>query len=147
MCGTLDYLAPEMVNGHSYDETVDNWTVGVLAYELIVGHPPFESDEIDDTDDDCSRQDQRKASSTRSKSNKTEGNQGEGNLGDMSLSTSLECENVATFRRITSLRYHCPKFMSDEVKQLIKKLLNRDPALRLTLAEVLESPWIKNYLD
>ncbi|XP_010330209.1 zinc finger protein 264 isoform X5 [Saimiri boliviensis] len=43
MCGTLDYLPPEMVEGRIYDEKVDLWCIGVLCYELLVGYPPFES--------------------------------------------------------------------------------------------------------
>lgn len=43
MCGTVDYLAPEIVRRRSYSEKVDVWTVGILTYELIVGSPPFES--------------------------------------------------------------------------------------------------------
>lgn len=41
-CGTLDYLAPEMVEeGHQHDLTVDIWALGVLIYELCTGHSPF----------------------------------------------------------------------------------------------------------
>ncbi|XP_006868323.1 PREDICTED: aurora kinase C [Chrysochloris asiatica] len=43
MCGTLDYLSPEMIEGRTYNETVDLWCIGVLCYELLVGSPPFES--------------------------------------------------------------------------------------------------------
>ncbi|XP_063786954.1 aurora kinase B isoform X2 [Pseudophryne corroboree] len=43
MCGTLDYLPPEMVEGKTHDEKVDLWCTGVLCYELLVGVPPFES--------------------------------------------------------------------------------------------------------
>ncbi|XP_053908707.1 aurora kinase C-like [Cuculus canorus] len=43
LCGTLDYLPPEMVEGMAHDEKVDLWCVGVLCFELLVGHPPFES--------------------------------------------------------------------------------------------------------
>ena len=35
MCGTLDYLPPEMVEQKEYNHKVDNWTVGVLCYELL----------------------------------------------------------------------------------------------------------------
>ena len=49
MCGTLDYLSPEMVERKEYDKKVDNWTVGVLCYELLVGKPPFETDKTNDT--------------------------------------------------------------------------------------------------
>jgi len=44
VCGTLDYLAPEIVMGEQHDEKVDNWSLGVLTYEFIVGRPPFEAD-------------------------------------------------------------------------------------------------------
>ncbi|XP_057575673.1 aurora kinase C isoform X3 [Hippopotamus amphibius kiboko] len=43
MCGTLDYLPPEMIEGRTYNEKVDLWCIGVLCYELLVGNPPFES--------------------------------------------------------------------------------------------------------
>ncbi|XP_038242191.1 aurora kinase B isoform X1 [Dermochelys coriacea] len=43
MCGTLDYLPPEMIEGKTHDEKVDLWCIGVLCYELLVGQPPFES--------------------------------------------------------------------------------------------------------
>ncbi|XP_047364673.1 aurora kinase C-like [Vespa velutina] len=41
LCGTLDYLPPEMVMGKTYNHTVDLWSVGVLCYECLVGSPPF----------------------------------------------------------------------------------------------------------
>jgi serine/threonine protein kinase len=41
LCGTLDYLPPEMLERKSYDERVDIWCLGVLLYELLVGQVPF----------------------------------------------------------------------------------------------------------
>jgi serine/threonine protein kinase len=41
LCGTLDYLPPEMVLGQQHDAAVDLWCVGVLCYEFLVGQPPF----------------------------------------------------------------------------------------------------------
>ncbi|XP_077022025.1 aurora kinase B isoform X1 [Tamandua tetradactyla] len=43
MCGTLDYLPPEMIEGRTHNEKVDLWCIGILCYELLVGNPPFES--------------------------------------------------------------------------------------------------------
>ena len=49
-CGTLDYLAPEIVGHQQYQYHVDNWCVGVLSFELLSGHAPFEG-----TDDETKR--------------------------------------------------------------------------------------------
>ncbi|KAI4174329.1 MAG: hypothetical protein LQ343_002468 [Gyalolechia ehrenbergii] len=46
MCGTLDYLPPEMIKPGSqenyYNEKVDLWSLGVLTYEFLCGEAPFE---------------------------------------------------------------------------------------------------------
>lgn len=42
LCGTLDYLPPEMVEGKDHSEKVDLWALGVLTYEFLIGVPPFE---------------------------------------------------------------------------------------------------------
>lgn len=48
MCGTLDYLPPEMLNGSSHhNEKVDLWSLGVLMYEFLVGNAPFEDTPIE----------------------------------------------------------------------------------------------------
>jgi serine/threonine protein kinase len=44
LCGTLDYLPPEMVEGREHDENVDVWCLGVLLYEFLTGAPPFEAE-------------------------------------------------------------------------------------------------------
>lgn len=49
MCGTLDYLAPEMVEKKAHDYAVDNSTLGILCYEFLYGVPPFEADSQADT--------------------------------------------------------------------------------------------------
>ncbi|KAL6445346.1 hypothetical protein ACFW04_002272 [Cataglyphis niger] len=49
LCGTLDYLPPEMVSGKTHNHTVDFWSVGVLCYECLVGKPPFYATTNDET--------------------------------------------------------------------------------------------------
>jgi len=46
MCGTHEYIPPEMVQGESHDKTTDLWAIGVLAYELICGYAPFTAEKV-----------------------------------------------------------------------------------------------------
>ena len=49
LCGTLDYLPPEMIENKDHDYTVDIWALGVLAYEFLVGSPPFDTESHSET--------------------------------------------------------------------------------------------------
>ncbi|XP_034665057.1 aurora kinase C [Drosophila subobscura] len=49
LCGTVDYLPPEMVQGKPHTKNVDLWSLGVLCFELLVGHAPFYSKNYDET--------------------------------------------------------------------------------------------------
>lgn len=96
MCGTLDYLPPEMIGGTSHDEKVDIWCLGVLCYEFLVGHPPFESRSSADT-----------------------------------------------YSRIENVDLRFPPVVTDGARDLISKLLRRQPADRLPLHAVMAHPWVK----
>jgi len=41
LCGTPDYLAPEIVAGKGHGKGVDWWTLGVFIYEMLASYPPF----------------------------------------------------------------------------------------------------------
>lgn len=42
LCGTVQYLAPEIALGNNYTEAVDWWSFGIILYEMICGDLPFE---------------------------------------------------------------------------------------------------------
>lgn len=95
LCGTLDYLPPEMVEGLPHDANVDIWSLGVLAYEFLVGNPPFEAQSHTDT-----------------------------------------------YKRIAKVDLKFPSHVSASARDLISKLLVKNPKKRLTLDQVLQHPWI-----
>lgn len=100
LCGTLDYLPPEMIEGKAHDETVDIWSLGVLTYEFLVGRPPFE----------------------------TEGHN-------------------ETYRKIAKVDIRYPTWMDPEAKDLISKLLVKNPKGRLPLLQVLSHSFIKKHIN
>ena len=95
MCGTLDYLPPEMINGDTHDERVDHWALGVLTYEFLVGKPPFEAQ-----------------------------------------------SNQDTYKRIVSIDLRFPPHVSSQARDLVIRLLRKNPADRIALEDVLKHPWI-----
>ena len=50
VCGTPNYIAPEILDGKfGYSFEVDIWSLGVIIYTLIIGKPPFETDNVKET--------------------------------------------------------------------------------------------------
>lgn len=83
MCGTLDYLCPEIASQNSHDHKVDIWTLGVLCYEFCVGRAPFESK-----------------------------------------------SQQETFQRIKMVDLNIPSFLSKDLVDFLKFVLNKDPLQR-----------------
>jgi ribosomal protein S6 kinase beta len=41
LCGTSEYMAPEMLVRNGYGKSVDWWSLGALCFEMLTGNPPF----------------------------------------------------------------------------------------------------------
>lgn len=41
ICGTLEYMSPEIAVKNVYTIKTDVWALGILLYEMLHGHPPF----------------------------------------------------------------------------------------------------------
>jgi len=101
LCGTPEYLAPEIIMSKGHDKAVDYWSYGVLLYEMLVGQSPF---------------------------------------------YLYGTDQVSLFKRIVMVKYQCPAYVSDDDKDIIKKLLTRRQASRFgNLSrghlDVTEHPW------
>lgn len=49
MCGTPNYIAPEVLMRQPYGFEVDIWAVGIILYAMLYGKPPFESKDVKKT--------------------------------------------------------------------------------------------------
>jgi len=135
LCGTLDYLPPEMIENKDHDHTVDIWALGVLAYEFLCGHPPFEAEGHSETYRRIVKVDLQV------------GGWGEGGGGGWERGGGCCVLSSARQRHahLTPLTHPTPQFpghMSPEAKHFVAALLRKEPRTRMALENVSSHPWI-----
>ncbi|XP_020284452.1 serine/threonine-protein kinase PLK4 [Pseudomyrmex gracilis] len=97
MCGTPNYISPEVATRSSHGPEADVWSLGCMLYTLLVGNPPFETDAI-----------------------------------------------KSTLTRVVMADYVMPPYLSDNAKDLIDKLLKKNPKDRIRLQDIQKHPFIMN---
>ena len=45
ICGTPEYIAPEILLNQGHSKPVDWWTLGILLFEMLAGYPPYQSED------------------------------------------------------------------------------------------------------
>ncbi|ORX56824.1 kinase-like protein [Hesseltinella vesiculosa] len=84
LAGTVQYLAPEILLGLSYDDAVDWWSFGILLFDMMTGSPPFTGS-----------------------------------------------NNKKIMDSIVSKKIHMPYYLTSSAKDLLNKLLRKNPNARL----------------
>ncbi|XP_076277413.1 polo like kinase SAK [Lasioglossum baleicum] len=97
MCGTPNYISPEVATRSSHGLEADVWSLGCMLYTLLVGKPPFDTDAV-----------------------------------------------KSTLTRVVMADYVMPHHLSDNAKDLIDKLLKKNPKERIRLRDIPKHPFVMN---
>merc|ERR1719354_1007615 len=103
-CGTIEYMAPEILMRSGHNRAVDWWSLGALMYDMLTGQPPFVAE-----------------------------------------------NRKKTMDKVMRGKLHLASFLSNDAKDLLKKLLKRNAVVRLGAGvddykEVQKHPWF-NKID
>ena len=168
MCGTPEYLSPEMVAGAGHESYVDIWSLGVLLFELLLGHTPFldstRQDDFEILGHEEQEQEKPSFSETSNKTTRVSGDvrrqsQDFQDSTDMNMNVKAEKDEKtgpqhsqnSVFDRIcrhvfNSLQIppHSPDGkhgISCEAADLINRLLHPDPTQRVKIDELHHHAW------
>lgn len=97
LCGTPNYISPEVASRATHGRPADVWGLGCMLYTLLVGKPPFDSE-----------------------------------TGGIK----------STLTKVISSNFTLPSYLSFEAKDLLNRLLQKNPIERITLNEVLLHPFM-----
>lgn len=99
LCGTPNYISPEVASRASHGLPVDVWGLGCMMYTLLVGKPPF--------DTDCIK---------------------------------------STLTKVVMSDFVVPQYLSAEARDLLERLLCKNPTERIHIDDVLKHPFMTKYI-
>jgi serine/threonine protein kinase len=150
--GTLGFMAPEITqklrsDGDFYNETVDVWSLGALLFTLLVGKEPYPREYFFRPSPSYDSVNWQRQQSEISDILSLPSNTGEYSVpGYGHLITNVvpsRGHEIVSHRRDRLPPVDIPHTLSDEVKDLLKRLLEEDPNERLSLIEAAQNPWVK----
>lgn len=99
LCGTPNYISPEVASRATHGLPVDVWGLGCMMYTLLVGKPPFDTDGV-----------------------------------------------KSTLTRVVMADFVVPNSLSIEAKDLLNRLLRKNPSERIHIEDVLTHPFMLKHL-
>lgn len=100
LCGTPNYISPEVASRAAHGLPVDVWGLGCMMYTLLVGKPPFDTDGV-----------------------------------------------KSTLTRVVMADFVVPSYLTVEAKDLLDRLLRKNPVERIHIDDVLTHPFMLKYLS
>ncbi|CCW59644.1 unnamed protein product [Phytomonas sp. EM1] len=134
VCGTLDYLSPEMVSGQPHTAKTDVWSLGAMIVEMLTGQPPFYHASQQETLEAIRTQapnlcGRRSPSCPKPTSAHREMDE-EKPAGGSGLAAAATAQDEATVQ------------ISPLARNLILSMLKKSPDERPTMEQVLQHPWL-----
>jgi serine/threonine protein kinase len=101
-CGSLPYIAPEIILTGKYTNAADIWSLGICLFAITIGQFPFQNDNNNNDD---------------------------------------HIDNDKLIESITHHHIQYPSFLSDNLIDLLSKMLCRDPRKRITIDQIKSHSW------
>jgi serine/threonine protein kinase len=119
MCGTVDYIPPEVIIGEGFSKASDWWSFGVLLFEMLAGSTPWAHCVLD------------KQHEANNPNNET--------TNDVNMDMNVyQC-----YKRILYGRIQYPEVLLPTAKDLLEKLLVREDA-RIMVDEIKQHEWFSD---
>ena len=136
-CGTPMYMAPEIILSSKKKGykgfPVDIWSSGIALYIMLSGALPF----------NIKKNNKKNKNSKKKLENSDNSVNYKNSDEDDDISLSYDNSYDLQYSIVNKNPKHIEK-ISDEVRDLLHKLLNKDPNKRLTIDEILNHPWLKS---
>ena len=119
-CGTLNYIAPEIVKNTGYDgQLADIWACGVILYFMLTGRRPFDDDSVHKLLDKII-------------------------VGDFKFPQPQTVLGISKQNSSGGGDSEAPRNkISEEAKDLVKRILNPNPRKRFTIEQIMMHPWMQ----